>query len=51
MTTALLRQNAAATDLEEVQRRESQLLRECWQTPEHREAVAPFTEKREPSFR
>jgi enoyl-CoA hydratase/carnithine racemase len=51
MTKALLTQNAAATDLEEVQRRESQLLRECWRTPEHKEAVAAFIEKREPRFR
>jgi enoyl-CoA hydratase/carnithine racemase len=51
MTKKLLTQNAAATDLKEIQRRESQLLRECWQTPEHKEAVAAFIEKREPKFR
>jgi len=50
MIKQLLTANAVAGDLHEVQKRESELLRECWTTPEHAEAVAAFTEKREPHF-
>jgi enoyl-CoA hydratase/carnithine racemase len=42
MTKRLLTANAAETDLAEVQRRESELIRECWESPEHREAVEAF---------
>jgi enoyl-CoA hydratase/carnithine racemase len=51
MVKRLLTQNAAETDLALVQRRESELLRECWTTPEHVEAVTAFREKRAPRFR
>ena len=51
MIKRLLTQNASETDLDEAQRRESELLAECWRTPEHREAVAAFREKRPPKFR
>jgi enoyl-CoA hydratase/carnithine racemase len=51
MVKELLTRNAAETDLDLVQRRESELLRECWATPEHAEAVAAFLEKRPPVFR
>ena len=51
MTKQLLSRNGSATDLKEVQRLESELLRQCWETPEHKEAVAAFIEKREPNFR
>jgi 2-(1,2-epoxy-1,2-dihydrophenyl)acetyl-CoA isomerase len=51
MTKALLTDNGAATDLNEVQRRESELLRECWKTPEHKEAVDAFLAKRPAKFR
>lgn len=51
MTKRLLTQNACEADLELVQRRESELLRACWKTPEHAEAVAAFIDKREPRFR
>ena len=51
MIKELLTQNASDTDLRQVQRRESALLRECWETPEHKEAVAAFLEKRSPKFR
>jgi enoyl-CoA hydratase/carnithine racemase len=51
MTKQLLTRNAAETDLDAVQRLESQLLRECWKTPEHAEAVHAFLEKRPPRFR
>jgi len=50
MIKQLLTANAVAGDLHEVQKRESELLRECWKTPEHAEAVAAFTQKREPHF-
>lgn len=51
MIKSLLTANGSATDLKEIQRRESVLLRECWETPEHKEAVAAFREKRPPKFR
>ncbi|MGZ4703228.1 MAG: enoyl-CoA hydratase/isomerase family protein [Acidimicrobiales bacterium] len=50
MIKQLLTLNASETDLTLVQRRESELLRECWRSPEHAEAVAAFVEKRPPSF-
>ena len=51
MTKRLLTENGSATDLAAVQERESVLLRECWKSPEHAEAVAAFLEKRPPRFR
>ena len=51
MIKELLGRNATESDLAEVQRRESALLRECWKTPEHAEAVRAFIEKRPPRFR
>jgi enoyl-CoA hydratase/carnithine racemase len=51
MTKRLLSENAADGDLARVQQRESALLRECWKTPEHKEAVAAFIQKRSPVFR
>jgi enoyl-CoA hydratase/carnithine racemase len=51
MTKRLLTENAADGDLRRVQQRESALLRECWTTPEHKEAVAAFIEKRPARFR
>ncbi|MFN0092990.1 MAG: enoyl-CoA hydratase/isomerase family protein [Acidimicrobiales bacterium] len=48
---ALLTQNAFETDLEAVQARELAALAEAFTTPEHREAVAAFLEKRPPKFR
>jgi enoyl-CoA hydratase/carnithine racemase len=50
MIKQLLTDNAVADDLAEVQLRESDLLRACWKTPEHAEAVAAFVAKREPHF-
>jgi enoyl-CoA hydratase/carnithine racemase len=50
MTKRLLAENAADGDLARVQERESALLRVCWKTPEHKEAVAAFIEKRPPRF-
>src|SRR5436190_5813703 len=51
MTKQLLTENGSATDLSAVQERESGLLRECWKSPEHKEAVTAFLEKRPPRFR
>ena len=51
MTKQLFTENACATDLTAVQSRESELLRRCWETPEHKEAVQAFIEKRAPVFR
>ncbi len=51
MIKQLLTENASETDLKLVQQRETALLRECWKTPEHREAVQAFLEKRPPRFR
>ena len=47
----LLTRNACETDLGLVQRREMKRLRESYATPEHREAVRAFLEKRPPEFR
>jgi enoyl-CoA hydratase/carnithine racemase len=51
MVKQLLTVNGVETDLALVQQRESELLRECWATPEHAEAVAAFRDKRPPVFR
>lgn len=51
MIKELLTANAAETDLRAVQRRETELLRRCWETPEHREAVSAFLERRPARFR
>ena len=51
MTKRLLTANPTEGDLDLVQKRESELLRECWETPEHAEAVQAFIEKRPPKFR
>lgn len=51
MTKQLLTRNGSATDLKAVQELESEMLRVCWKTPEHAEAVRAFQEKRPPRFR
>lgn len=50
MIKQLLTANAVEGDLLAVQKLESAMLRDCWKTPEHAEAVAAFTEKRPPKF-
>jgi enoyl-CoA hydratase/carnithine racemase len=50
MIKQLLTVNGSDTDLRAVQDRESELLRECWASPEHAEAVQAFLEKRLPVF-
>ena len=47
----LLTENGSATDLNQVQKREGELLQEAYQSPEHKEAVAAFLEKRPADFR
>lgn len=47
---ALITENAAETDLASVQRRELKALDECYRSPEHKEAIAAFLEKRAPDF-
>jgi enoyl-CoA hydratase/carnithine racemase len=47
----LLAQNANEVDTREVQRREIAALQQAYETPEHKEAVAAFLEKRKPNFR
>ena len=47
----LLTQNMFATSLKDVQKRELALLDRAYETPEHKEAVAAFLEKRSPDFR
>ena len=51
MIKELLSRNATATDVAEVQRRETEMLRHCWTSPQHKEAVQAFLEKRPPKFR
>ena len=51
MIKQLLSRNGSDTDLGAIQGRESEMLRECWKSPEHKEAVTAFLEKRPPRFR
>ena len=51
MVKELLTVNAHETDLARVQQRELAALQVCYTSPEHREAIAAFLEKREPDFR
>jgi enoyl-CoA hydratase/carnithine racemase len=45
MIKRLLTDNALETDLNLVQQREHELIRECWRSPEHRQAVEQFLAK------
>ena len=51
MAKDLLTRNATESDLDAVQRREMAALAVAYKTPEHREAVTAFMEKRAPKFR
>jgi enoyl-CoA hydratase/carnithine racemase len=51
MVKDLLTRNAVETDLDTVQEREGEALAVAYRTPEHREAVTAFLEKRPPQFR
>jgi len=48
---ALISANAAETDMRAVQQREMQALNEAYTSPEHKEAIAAFLEKRQPDFK
>ncbi|MEM8923918.1 MAG: enoyl-CoA hydratase-related protein [Actinomycetota bacterium] len=50
MIKDLLTENMTETSLHEVQKREQRALDAAYATPEHREAIAAFLEKREPDF-
>jgi enoyl-CoA hydratase/carnithine racemase len=45
MVKRLLTDNAVERDLDVVQRREHELIRECWRSPEHHQAVEAFLSK------
>lgn len=49
-TKQLLANNALEPDLKLVQDRETAILRKCWASAEHAEAVSAFSEKRPPQF-
>lgn len=51
MTKDLLSKNACEQDMTLAQARESDYLRACWVTPEHKEAVQAFLQKRPAQFR
>jgi len=51
MIKQLLTQNGSCGDLAVVRQREHEALQRAYATPEHREAVQAFIEKRPPSFR
>ena len=51
MVKELLTVNANEPDLARVQQRELAALQVCYTSPEHKEAIAAFLEKREPDFR
>jgi 2-(1,2-epoxy-1,2-dihydrophenyl)acetyl-CoA isomerase len=51
MIKSLIAQNAADGDIAAVQRRELEALQKCYTSPEHKEAINAFLEKREPDFR
>ncbi len=51
MIKSLITQNMTETDMRAVQQREGAALAECYKSPEHREAIDAFLEKREPDFK
>ena len=51
MIKDLLTRNGTEPDLKAVQSREQELLKRCYETPEHEEAVRAFMERRQPRFR
>lgn len=50
MIKQLLTANSTEGDLMAVQQAEHHFLQQCWESPEHAEAVAAFLEKRPPNF-
>lgn len=51
MVKQLLTQNAAEGDTRLVQQREIAALTQCYASPEHKEAISAFLEKRDPDFK
>ncbi len=51
MVKQLITENFSESDTAVVQRREGEALATCYQSPEHKEAIAAFLEKREPDFK
>lgn len=51
MVKELISQNMAETDLVAAQKREGAALLECYKSPEHKEAINAFLEKRAPDFK
>ena len=51
MIKELITLNAAETDLRTVQKREGEALKRAYESPEHKEAIAAFLEKRAPDFK
>ena len=51
MVKELLTANGTCDDLDVVERREAEVLGRAYKTPEHREAVQAFLDKREPDFK
>jgi enoyl-CoA hydratase/carnithine racemase len=51
MIKELITQNSAETDMAQVQRREGAALQIAYKSPEHKEAVEAFLQKRAPRFR
>ena len=47
----LITANASESDIALVQRRELEALQACYASPEHKEAISAFMEKREPDFK
>lgn len=50
-TKQLLTENMTETSLKQVQKLELTLLDQAYETPEHKEAISAFIEKRDPDFR
>jgi 2-(1,2-epoxy-1,2-dihydrophenyl)acetyl-CoA isomerase len=51
MIKRLVTENISESDLTLVQRREIEALQACYKSPEHKEAISAFLEKREPDFK
>ena len=47
----LITANTSETDLKTIQKREGEALQACYVSPEHKEAISAFLEKREPDFK
>lgn len=51
MVKSLITDNMAESDLTLAQKRELDLLSKCYESPEHKEAIAAFLENQEPDFK